>query len=119
MTNAWTTALHLADRGFHVFPLGERGKTPIGKWKDDATSDRATVERWAATYPDNNYGVACGPSNLTVIDMDVKGINGIDMFEMACAANMPGLNFDEQFYVDTPSGGRHLYYRGTVDPPRS
>lgn len=87
-------------RGWHVFPVEpdrKRPYTPHG-WKD-ATPD-------ASYWPRNcNVGIACGPSGLLVVDMDVKhNIDGVTAFE-EWAGGWP-----DTYEVETPSSGVHLYF---------
>lgn len=98
-------ALWNARRGFRVFPLKPGGKTPAHKgWQQEATTDEAEIQRlWNGT--DYNVGVATG-DGLVVIDVDVK--DGRPGFETFQSLAIP----DATFAVATPSGGRHLYYRG-------
>ncbi len=138
-----TAALEAADRGWHVFPLRPGDKRPafpdhsesrcVGRdsrcrhghqgWEPRATSDYDRIRRaWsAAPY---NVGVACGPSELIVIDLDVpkgpddkpgrdlahEGVaTGEDMFALLCA--QAGETYPVRtFTVLTGSGGRHLYF---------
>jgi len=100
----------LADRGWAVIPLAERGKKPlIKKWPERATKDPAQIAQWWEQWPKANIGVACGPSGLVVIDLDVKnGANGVEAWEWLCAQlDIPPWDAP---MVETPSGGRHLYY---------
>lgn len=63
-----------------------------------------------------NYGVACGPSELAVVDLDVKnGIDGISAWKKLSA----DLDLTATFEVFTPSGGMHLYYRAKDIPTRA
>lgn len=103
-------ALHFASMGIRVFPLKPEGKTPADSgWADQATSDKATINRWFDSRPNMNYGIACGPSGLLVVDLDVKnGIDGISNWKTASA----GIENISTFEVRTPSGGMHLYFWG-------
>lgn len=129
---AWADALALANLGFYIFPLGhwqapdDRHKTPCipgVNWKDLATCDTAQVNRWAEEYPDHNYGVSCGPSNLTVIDIDVDaaaGKDGLTKFNTTTGMLLSDPpNLSKEWVVRTPRGGMHLYYRGAVEKPRA
>jgi Bifunctional DNA primase/polymerase, N-terminal len=64
-------AVAYARRGWHVFPLAPRGKTPTTKrGLHDASCDPGLTEaRWAEN-PRANIGGACGPSRLLVVDVD-------------------------------------------------
>lgn len=68
------TALALAQRGFDIFRVKHKDKTPLGKWKDIATKDTFIIEDWAAKG--YNLGVACGPrSGIWVLDVDDEDTN--------------------------------------------
>lgn len=109
-----TEALALAERGLRVFPLIPGGKTPaFAGWKDAATFDRVTIERWfTGQYADCNVAVATGHGVLAV-DADVKGgAPGLSSLEL-----MDMMGADLGFVVSTPSGGRHAYFRVTDGQP--
>jgi hypothetical protein len=117
-------ALGLADRGWRVFPLRPGRKTPAlrSDWEGRATTDPDRIARCWATKDGWNIGVACGPSDLVVVDLDMPkpgeaapdawallGVaTGADVFaELAARAGQP---VPVTFTVTTPSGGRHLYF---------
>jgi hypothetical protein len=87
------------DKGFSVFPLKPRSKQPATTHGfKDASALPAQIDTWWTEIPDANVGVACGESNLIVLDFD----NG----------SLPeGFEFPETFTVKT-SRGLHLYYWG-------
>ena len=66
------SALDLAARGWHVIPCACGGKRPAlsGNWQDLATTDTSRVGAWWTRTP-YNIGIACGPSGLIVIDLDI------------------------------------------------
>jgi len=117
------SALSLAERGWHVFPCVPGGKRPAlrGSWQDHATTEPARVRAWwrRAVY---NIGIACGPSMLVVIDLDVphdirklpsaedrSAVSGSDALATLC--DQHGQPYPLPTYaVGTPSGGCHLYY---------
>jgi hypothetical protein len=116
------SALALAARGWHVFPCAPGGKRPAlrGNWQDLATTSPDRVRAWwaRAAY---NIGIACGPSGLVVIDLDIP--HREQPAKRAPAAAAPGTDVltalcDQHaqpyplptYAVDTPSGGCHLYY---------
>jgi hypothetical protein len=72
-------ALEHAARGWYVFPLKPRDKYPVISKKDggngykDATLDIEQIKAWWAKYPNANVGIACGASDLFVVDCD-KGL---------------------------------------------
>lgn len=104
-------APQLAASGLFVFPASSETKAPLLKgWEKKATRDAVQIETWAREYPDCRPAVACGPSGLIVIDLDMKhGKNGIETWRTLCAQHGPA---PDTFTVVTPSGGLHLYFRG-------
>jgi len=118
-------ALAATAQGFKVFPCKAGEKTPavFDDWEGRATTTTpATIERWSIH---TNYGVACGPSGLVVIDCDLpkngetppSGIHtGLDAFCRAAGEAGGQVEWDT-LVVRTASGGHHLYYRAdpTID----
>jgi Bifunctional DNA primase/polymerase, N-terminal/AAA domain len=110
-------------RGLHVFPVdhprqpkcigkhgpespcdGTRGKHPAVKWSVWAatnTPDMIDLE-WDKHGGLANIGIACGPSNIVVLDEDAYG-----EIERWCAAY--GVTLPDTYAVTT-SRGRHLYF---------
>jgi hypothetical protein len=118
-------AAALAGRGFHVFPCLPRDKRPaVDRWEQRASADPAHVaDAWRARYAGHNIGIACGPSRLAVLDLDCHGelpsewrlpgvIDGRDVFAQLC--EWAGQPWPSSYWVATPSGGWHLYYRVPV-----
>lgn len=115
--NHGQVAAHYASRGWHVFPTAHGTKIPKLKadWRRIATTDHDTITQWwnpEARRP-AGIGIATGPSNLVVIDCDVKTdedgrhISGIhNLAELQADYSLLG----DTFTVDTPSGGRHYYF---------
>ncbi len=97
--------------GWAIHPLRRRDKNPIlEKWGLQATTDPKQIRAWwAGGYKTRNIGLACKPSGLVVVDLDVK--NGID--GMGTWANIrANLGFaDDTLTSQTPSGGKHLFFR--------
>jgi hypothetical protein len=118
---AW--ALHLAARGWHVFPITPGAKRPpvIDQWESRASIDPGQISRWWRHIP-HSIGIATGPSGLVVIDLDtpksgetvpdrwaVLGIgSGAGVLRALALRN--GTTVTPTFAVTTPSGGWHLYY---------
>ena len=116
-------ALAAAALGWHVFPCAPGGKRPAlrGSWHDHATAEPARIRAWwsQAVY---NIGIACAPSGLVVIDLDVphgtgelspagarSAVSGADVLADLCDRH--GRPYPLPTYVvGTPSGGCHLYY---------
>ncbi|WP_345513606.1 bifunctional DNA primase/polymerase [Phytohabitans houttuyneae] len=141
------SAVELARRGWHVFPLRPNDKRPafpdhtvetctgrdprchragahVG-WEPRATTDPDRIRRaWtAAPY---NVGIACGPSGLVVIDLDVRkpgqtapqGFEGYGhgarvLADLCLQAGHPYP--DDTHAVTTGGGGTHLYYQHPPD----
>jgi hypothetical protein len=130
--DAMTRALRLAERGFAVFPLRPGTKLPAVSrdWERHATTDPDRLARLIRPAR-ANLAVACGPSGLLVLDLDVaKGPDpgatdgaapgsvagaapdrGPDSGVAALRALADGRPIPGTFTVATPSGGLHLYFR--------
>jgi hypothetical protein len=120
------SALAAALRGWYVFPCAVGGKRPAlrGNWQDLATTATEQIRDWWARAP-YNIGIACGPSGLIVIDLDMphdveeddeEAADGT-LFPLSGADILSGLARQRgerypggTYIVDTPSGGCHLYF---------
>jgi hypothetical protein len=107
-------ALRHAARGWHVFPCIPRGKRPVTKhgWHD-ATTDEAKIRAWWTKTPQANVGIACGPSNLAVFDVD-HGMQSHEDFERLRAA----MNLPETYAVRTgrrTDYGVQVYFAGGIE----
>lgn len=134
-------ALAAAGRGWHVFPLRHGSKVPalhgarrcpqrglcedahVG-WEQRATTDPDRIRSaWSAGR--FNIGVATGPSDLVVLDLDtpksgddprraewdLAGVHdGQDVLAVLADRHDQPVP-TETFTVATPTGGLHLYYR--------
>ncbi|MBN6052709.1 bifunctional DNA primase/polymerase [Nonomuraea sp. RK-328] len=123
-------ALAAAARGWHVFPLTPSDKTPLEgmSWKRQATTDPQVIRRIWAHRP-YNVGIACGPSRLLVVDLDVPkpgehppapwdlpGVrDGSDVFALICEQASQPVPL-ETFQVRTRRGGLHLYFTAPHSP---
>lgn len=96
------TALRCLEKGWFVFPLGEKSKTPDGELApngfNSASNDPTVVRDWWTEKPKSNIGIDLGRSNLTVLDFD----NG---------APPPELGLPKTLQVLT-SRGTHVYLSG-------
>ncbi len=136
-------ALDAQARGFHIFPVAAGQKIPhasAGQWGQNATNDiNAIVYFWTRVDPKANIGVACKPSQLLVVDLDVAKedwkLRGTEWAHLhdAYGPRVDGEEvFDEMAYklggdspsdlavysVRTRSGGLHLYYRWPAHWPK-
>ncbi|SPL94529.1 unnamed protein product [[Actinomadura] parvosata subsp. kistnae] len=112
-------------RGWYIFPLTPRGKKPLRGFTDWEAHATADPDRIAAfwTHAPYNIGIACGPSNLVVIDLDIpkpgehppaehardSAACGQEVFRLLCERRgqpYPG----DTLTVRTRRGGLHLYY---------
>jgi hypothetical protein len=135
-------ALAPAARGWHVFPLRPGSKRPAFPghdadhcdrtdprcrtghtgWEPRATTDPGRITRAWVRCP-YNVGIACGPSRLVVVDLDMPkpgatpprewhrpGIRtGADVLAALC--DEAGQPYPAATCtVSTPSGGTHLYF---------
>jgi hypothetical protein len=103
-------ALAYADLGWAVHPLRPRDKRPLLRdWPHKATTDVRVIRDWWARWPEANIGVACRPSDLFVIDLDVKGVaKGEESW--TSLKEQHGLGDLVTPTTRTPSGGRHLFF---------
>ncbi|MEU0780969.1 bifunctional DNA primase/polymerase [Streptomyces sp. NPDC006173] len=130
-------ALAAAERGWPVFPLRPGDKRPAGHPEHTCPrtgrcadghripEQRATLDAdsiracWQAPY---NVGIATGPANLVVIDLDLPkddsdiappewaGLaDGLDVFAVLCERAGQRLP-TETYTVRTRRGGQHLYF---------
>lgn len=101
-----------AARGWHVFPLAPRGKTPLTKnGLKDATSDPGLVAAWWQEKPKANIGISCGASGLLVVDLD--GEEAIRSWAELAASHRG----HPRTLVARTGLGYHLYFSG--DGPSS
>lgn len=121
--NKLQSALSLAEKGFHVFPLIENGKTPaIDGFPVKATRDPEQIKSWwtcpvTGWEQDFNVGVSTSKFNgsqaLLVVDVDTK--NGKDGNAELLRLEMEGKVLPPTLEARTPTGGRHIFY--VVDAP--
>lgn len=95
-----------------VFPVEEDGKRPAcPNGFHDATTDRAQIDAWWSENPNFNIGVCPDHAGWIVVDLDVSAEkDGTGTWAKLCAEN--GWR-DDTYTVETPSGGRHLYFAGS------
>ncbi|MFE3501950.1 bifunctional DNA primase/polymerase [Kitasatospora sp. NPDC059146] len=129
-----------AAQAWPVHPLAPGRKTPVGSCKscrdlrDDpqdcaciaqgrychgfhaATTDPRLVDMWWQEGPDFGVGVACGPANLIVIDVDAHSDTVPDRSLL-----LPGIRIPEQVNLEGLASGYDTLallaaYRGQPDP---
>ena len=109
-------AVWYANHGMPVLPCLPLGKAPIGDLVEhgclDATTDETTIRAWWDEFPLANVGLATGLPSYDVLDIDAKNDGIANSYKIAKAGLAPGWFW----WVNTPSGGWHLYYAGTSQP---
>ena len=106
-------ALALIKAGFAIFPA-KADKKPCVKGWQKGNRDEKKIREWWCQFPDALPAIPCGVNRLLVVDCDVKnGVDGNRAWDKACGAN--GLNQDACVIIDTPSGGKHFYFRQMSD----
>ncbi|MGW6505112.1 bifunctional DNA primase/polymerase [Nonomuraea angiospora] len=125
MPDLTSYALAAAARGWRVFPLIPRHKRPLRGftgWEQHATNYPDRIHNLWKRGP-FNIGIACGPSGLVVLDLDVPqaeeepppawaqpGVHdGADILALLCEDAGQPLPL-ETFTVRTRRGGLHLYF---------
>ncbi|MCC7253828.1 bifunctional DNA primase/polymerase [Hyphomicrobium sp.] len=114
-------ALDLARAGAYVFPAQSAGpgrKQPCRGvyWKDVSTRDEQKILAMWERHPDAVPAIDLAKTGLLVIDCDRKPCDGLTWLTAHAAGR--GDDLSEPPAVDTPSGGRHLYYRNDFTPPQ-
>jgi hypothetical protein len=120
-TDTAPLAASYATRGWHVFPCRPGDKRPaVDRWEQRACADPDTIRRYWPS-PRHNIGIAPGPSNLVVLDLDTHGEmsaewgklfgvhDGKDVLAQLC--EWAGQPWPSTYWVATPSQGWHLYFR--------
>lgn len=105
-------ALDYVKQGFSVLPLQANGKAPMttdtfsGGFKT-ATTDKNRIQQHWTKYPTSNIGLRIG-NNLIIMDIDIHDENG---FDSLAVLEKEFEKLPETFTVDTPTGGKHYYFR--------
>lgn len=101
--------------GWKVFPVKAGTKEPIEYgWAKGATDDPAQIKAWHIQYPNCNWGLACGPSEIAVVDVDPP-IGEDSLFQFELEHDLLPATREHQ----SARGGRHLIYRGHIVPTAS
>lgn len=107
-------ALQWALEGHAVLPVSTPpSKRPLIKaWQQDCSRSEVVIYQWWQQYPDARVGIATGTGGFDVLDFDVA--DGKPGMEQLLKLLDLGVLIPSTFrVVETPSGGRHLYFRGT------
>lgn len=99
-------------QGRKLFPCLPGDKLPAlnSGWQTRATNDASQLDAWNGGMDNLNWGVACGPSGLFVIDVDPAGLPAWN----ALQERSPDLKaaVSRAYTVKTPRGGFHFYFEG-------
>jgi Bifunctional DNA primase/polymerase, N-terminal len=109
---AWA-AHRYAEAGWPVFPCRPGSKEPATEHGFlEATTNHRQIDRWWRRNPAANVAIATGAPGPDVLDVDIKpGRSGYTALHRAQRAGLvPG----PAAAIRTPSGGAHLYFRGTA-----
>lgn len=96
----WNLIERLVAKGYVLIPLAKGGKRPLLKWKrwQDQHPGKDTIRNWFGYYSEADVGLLTSPqSGIICLDCD--------------APPYP----DHGYYTQTPSGGRHYWYRKHSD----
>jgi hypothetical protein len=102
-------------RGFAILTCEPHDKNPYVKYSPHAVYSCSRVPEialaaWVAGE-EANYGVGCGPSNITVVDCD-HGLNSLEEFEAWRVKH--GLAETFTVISGRDGFGAHMYYSGAV-----
>jgi hypothetical protein len=100
-------SLRYAAHGLRIFPVNAAKRPLVAHWRDDASSEPATIEDWRQKWPHCEFGWAL-PEGIVVVDIDVKGgRNGYADFERLAGCDPREVITPS---ASTPSGGMQLFY---------
>lgn len=110
--------LELVKRGYRVFPLVPNTKQPLkGQSYLTASNDEQEVANWFDVHGNINVGLDLAWSWLIVVDIDNHA--GTNIRETILKLAEYGYNLPAETYIEqTPSGGLHFFYTGTVPVKR-
>lgn len=94
--------------GWRVFPLQPGSKRPFdgSRGVKDATDDPDQIDAWHARAPDSNIAIACGASDLMVVDLDPRH----GCWQTLQSWEAKGWQLPLTVHARTRSGGLHLYF---------
>jgi hypothetical protein len=98
-----------AAQGVAVFPVEERGKVPLVRWRDAATTDAERVAAWWRRWPLANIGM---PTGLRWDVIDIDGPAGYQSFGLMREEGRVPVVVGRAL---TPRGGMHVYIAPTGD----
>lgn len=111
MTPLHQQARRLASAGIKIFPCQPDGKMPAcAHGFRDATTDLVQIDAWWTENPNYNIAICPEDAGQCVIDIDPGG----DATWIGLLAEHG--QHEPTYTVETPRGGKHLYFEGSLPP---
>ncbi len=108
MSKLHEQARRFAEDGIKVFPCLPNAKQPAtANGFHDASDDAAQIDAWWNENPEYNIGMCPEDAGWAVIDIDPGG-------EASWIEALGDGGYDPTYEVQTPRGGRHLYFVGSL-----
>lgn len=106
--------LEYTGRGWRLFPCVPNEKRPlVSDWQRLATTDLVELAGFWHKWPRANVAVACGPSELVVVDVDVHGdVDGSRSW--SDLVDVLGVDVERTLSDRTPRGGVHRFYHSAA-----
>ncbi len=106
--NFYDEAAFYTSLGWKVFPISPGSKSPLKDTKGvmDATDDADVIGEWSKRWPDANIAIACGASDLMVVDLDPRH----GCWDMLKKLESERKVFPLTVHAETRSKGLHLYF---------
>lgn len=118
--NYLDTALEWHHAGFNVIPTAQNKRPAVVSWKQ-WQSVAQTEDEVRSIFAKDSEGIAliCGFNSVEVIDIDIKADpDGKIVEDVNAMLKQEPYNLIKDYaYQTTPSGGAHLIYRLTNEPP--
>ena len=113
MTEMQKAAMEYVQRGYAIFPIKYKGKTPLTKnGVKNASNDPTQVQEWWDKWPDANIGLATGQiNNIVVIDLDVDEDSGVNGFDSIRDWQRDNGELPKTWTSKTGRNGQHIIYR--------
>lgn len=112
MSSPFAAFMQLYSCGYSLIPLSRESKKPLVKWKQYQERQPTPTEvknfafkncNWALLTGESPEPAANNPRAVGIVVLDADDEEAIDLVESRCPTT--------PIRADTPSGGRHYYYR--------